>query len=43
LVNDEFQVLNYTEFDEIPKPQTYLGDDATRRRLAAAATAALTP
>jgi hypothetical protein len=26
------QVLNYTEFDEIPKPRTYIGDDATRRR-----------
>ena len=32
LINSEFQVLNYTEFDEIPKPRTYLGDDATRRR-----------
>ena len=35
LINSEFQVLNYTEFDEIPKPHTYLGDEATRRRLAA--------
>lgn len=35
----EPQVLNYTEFDEIPKPRTYIGDDATRRRLAATAPA----
>lgn len=33
----EPQVLNYTEFNEIPKPRTYVGDDATRRRLSAAA------
>lgn len=33
LVDSEHQVLNYTEFDEIPKPQSYVGDDATRRRL----------